>query len=351
MEYNADHVEGLGDNEEILGKLFLLKSFQYLPGFKDKFKDKLDVLKAFVEKNLKNDEAKMLPFMVLDSFIENELKYEELIIKIFTEIDNNLEKYKYDVGKLSYALYLSYNYIKSGQNHDIVLSVNNKSAEMLFGALEANKDYSSIFNDSCYCLFNLGRIDSLFLKKHKLENYFYFIREWGKKYLANNTSEISYNKNKFSIYFSDEKFKKTLPPELANAKDKYVNIYMLCILLRALAESSPDPKHLKIAVAHNQLKILYEQFFDPVYKKFKVARVVIVILLITILLFAFDFISFSHVNFVIQVKSIMASILSSDVIDKLYHHAGGITAIITAIVMLVAFFKFFLPFARKKSKR
>ena len=344
MEYNADHVERLGKSEEILGKLFLLKSFQYLPGFKDKFKEKLSSLQAFIEDNLKNENAKMLPFMALDSFMENELKYENLIKNIFREIEGNLENFKFKIGRLSYAFYLSCRYLNIIQNFDLFLRVKDKSGKMLFKALEANRDYSSYFNESCYCLLNLGRIESSILKEYHLENHFHYIREWAKKHLSKSTKKISYHKNVFNIDLSDSRIRGSLPKEIANTKDKYVNIYLLCIILRALAESSPDPKHLKIAVAHNQLKILYELFFDPVYKKFKRAKILIVLLGIIIILFTFDCISFSNTEFIVLTNNLLNKLMSNTVRDKMFHWAGGITAIGG---IFVVFKRYILPFAMK----
>jgi len=351
MKANVDSVEVLGDSEAVLGKLFLLKSFQYMPGFKNKFKDKLDTLPAFIEKNLKNNKAEMLPFMVLDSFIENELKYEELIKKTFKEIELKLENHKNEIGKLSYAFFLSYKYLKSGCKYDGVLKVNKLSGQMLFNALEANSGYSNIFNESCYCLLNLGRIEVASLNEYKLENHLYLIREWAIKYLANNTNNICYNKNIFNLDFADLSLRNSLPKEIAEAKDKYVNIYMVCIIMRAISESSPDPKQLKLAVAHNQLKIIYENFFDPVYKKFKMAKIFIAILIILLPLFAFNYISFTHINFVVEVKGFIAKIFSSAVRDKLFYWAGGIAAIAAILGFLFVAFKNVLPFVIKKVKR
>lgn len=326
MKANVESIEMLGESETVLGKLFLLKSFQYMPGFKDKFKNHIDTLPAFIQKNINNQDAEMLPFMVLDSFIESDLRYEDIIKMAFEKIECDLKSEFLDIGKLSYAFFLSYKYLNLDCEYEVIKNVNKLSAESLLVTLNKTTNFSAIFNEACYCLLNMGRIDNSVLSAFKLDNHFYILREWAIKYLAQNTNKICYNKNRFELVHSN--LQNTLPKEIAKSNIKYINIYKICIIVRAISESSLDPKQLKIAVAHNQLKIIYEKCYDPIYLRYKILRFLFMFLLMFTVLFAFDFIKVPNIDIFYGLINSTLEVCNDSTRDKLFHWAGGITAIL-----------------------
>lgn len=331
LKENVNSVEKIGKAENILGNLFLLKSFQYMPGFKERFSEKLATIPSFIKKNLSNrDKAKMLPFMSLDSALFNDIKYKTIVEEIFVEIEKRLPIYENAIRELSYAFYLASKYLEKEFNSDAILRVQKKAAELLETELEKQQDnFSSVFYQSYNCLLNLGRLDIKILKEYELFDDFILLRDWATKYFISYIKSIHhFSKISFRNAKITENEIRDLPEDLIEMEDRNKHLYKTCVMMHALAKSSEKIKELQLSVAHCQLKYIYELFLDPLKVNFSRLRYLTISLLIILLLYVL------HILIPMAIENITgnkASISIIKLISTIFWYASGITAIITTI--------------------
>lgn len=321
-----------------IAKLFLLKSFQYMPGFEQLYSVELGNIPSFIRRNLNNDEAKMLPYMALDSVLFNNKKYRDILEEILLEIENRLPACENSIIELSYTFYLSSHYIKKGFTLINLPKIQEASANKL--AKRLNKlqgNYFQEFYGSCYCLLNIGRIERDTLKSFNLLDDFIMLREQVKNYFISYLEDI-FNSGMFLPKNLELKqcYREGLPKEIKNLSDEDIHLYAISILMRSLAKTSDHTKELQIAVAHSQLKTIYEVFYDPLKYEFARLRYLSIGLIIFIIFY------FLYQFFPLMIGYLTGHKVSANFkkyTDIIFGFASGLAGLSTIFVVIKNQFK------------